>query len=985
MDIFKELKSKIPETVTRPFWSWNDKLEPDELVCQMQAMKDVGIGGFFMHARSGLVTEYLSDDWFKMIETCLDFAEQNDMQAWAYDENGWPSGATSGIVPAKDFEYQQKSLKYGSFTAALLKEPPKNILVLFKPGLNGYEILDKPVLGACYVAYDVNPYYIDTFNFDAVKYFIETTHEVYYKRFGDRFGKALKGFFTDEPQYGHPYAITWSNTFPAAFKERYGIDLITNLPKLFVAYDGYQKFRYDYFSMVAELFRESFMKQIYDWCNAHNCALTGHMMAEYGLLSQIGCTGGVMPCYEYFNMPGIDWLTRNITDPITAKQLGSVATQLGRPTLTESFACCGWDVSLEELKRIYQWQLVNGVDSLCQHLEGYTLKGLRKRDYPATLFTQWNPFFNGYDYFNKYFTKLAALLRCGKEDTEVLLIHPLFNAYLIGNGTDSNRHQLTSLDMRFKKLTDLFNGSHIPHHYGDETIMKKYGKVDGATIIIGNCRYTSVVLPAMYTLSRPVAKMLIEFAKNGGKIYATDNIPELIDGAPDTLCDELAKYLISIETDELAKTLRRNISVAENGKECESIHVRISDLEDGTKIYYLVNMSPDKVNVDFSLPGDFSADIVDVVGETETPLNVKNGKIALSFAEGEAKVLHVFAAAAIPAAEDKNIEYLQLGNTFKIEGKPKNALTIDYCRYRIDGGDWNAEIPLILLQQKLLELCRTCDIDLEYSFTVDDVSACGDLELVMETPEKYKIVINGKDFTFNDKGYYLDKTFRRSDISSYVIKGKNKIVVSGEFRQSDYVYKVISTPNIHESVTNRMTYDTELESIYLLGNFGIKEHFDYTLGEKKCIHGGREFSICKITDAVDCRDITQQGFWFYSGNLALSQKITIDKKQDTTYLIALDELRSPTAYVSVNGKFAGRFIFTPFALDVTDFLNDGENTVTITLCSGNRNLLGPHHQGMGECYAVSPRSFEKIEGSKIPQHAWTDNYNFVRFGFEIKK
>ena len=44
-----------------PFWSWNDKLDPDELRRQIRAMHDAGLGGFFMHARGGLQTAYLSE------------------------------------------------------------------------------------------------------------------------------------------------------------------------------------------------------------------------------------------------------------------------------------------------------------------------------------------------------------------------------------------------------------------------------------------------------------------------------------------------------------------------------------------------------------------------------------------------------------------------------------------------------------------------------------------------------------------------------------------------------------------------------------------------------------------------------------------------------------------------------------------------------------------------------------------------------------
>lgn len=148
--------------------------------------------------------------------------------------------------------------------------------------------------------------------------------------------------------------------------------MLPELPLLFLeSHDSY-RFRYDYYNMVSTVFRESFIKQMYDWCTEHNCKLTGHMMNEEGLVQQMYSTAGVMSCYEYFHEPGIDWLNRAISGPIVPKQLGSVASQLGRITLSESFALCGWDVSLNELKWIAQWQLVNGVTSFCPHLAAYS-------------------------------------------------------------------------------------------------------------------------------------------------------------------------------------------------------------------------------------------------------------------------------------------------------------------------------------------------------------------------------------------------------------------------------------------------------------------------------------------------------------------------------------------------------------------------------------------------------------------------------------
>ena len=50
-----------------PFWSWNEKLNVDETLWQIDEMEKAGIGGFFMHARGGLQTEYMSDEWFDNI------------------------------------------------------------------------------------------------------------------------------------------------------------------------------------------------------------------------------------------------------------------------------------------------------------------------------------------------------------------------------------------------------------------------------------------------------------------------------------------------------------------------------------------------------------------------------------------------------------------------------------------------------------------------------------------------------------------------------------------------------------------------------------------------------------------------------------------------------------------------------------------------------------------------------------------------------
>ena len=57
-----------------------------------------------MHARAGLETEYMSDEWFDSIKICIDEAKKFGMEAWAYDENGWPSGFADGELFDDGFE-----------------------------------------------------------------------------------------------------------------------------------------------------------------------------------------------------------------------------------------------------------------------------------------------------------------------------------------------------------------------------------------------------------------------------------------------------------------------------------------------------------------------------------------------------------------------------------------------------------------------------------------------------------------------------------------------------------------------------------------------------------------------------------------------------------------------------------------------------------------------------------------------------------------
>ena len=96
---FSALKNPPKRYRPSPFWSWNEKLNTDETRRQIRLMNEAGLGGYFMHARGGLLTEYMGEEWFQNGSAAIDEGKKCGMLPWGYDENGWPSGFANGIVP----------------------------------------------------------------------------------------------------------------------------------------------------------------------------------------------------------------------------------------------------------------------------------------------------------------------------------------------------------------------------------------------------------------------------------------------------------------------------------------------------------------------------------------------------------------------------------------------------------------------------------------------------------------------------------------------------------------------------------------------------------------------------------------------------------------------------------------------------------------------------------------------------------------------
>ncbi len=992
-----------------PFWSWNDALQPDELRRQIALMKKSGVGGYFMHARGGLQTEYLEQPWFDSVAVGIKAGEEHDLEPWIYDEEGWPSGFAGGKVTALGDWVYARGLRLRRIAKPSEAVQGESLLGVFACTANDAEVvpihrMEQTTNYTSYVemTHSCSPFYIDVMNEKAVRAFLDCTHEEYANRFTLDNAKGLRGFFTDEPRFSEG-PIPWSYLLPAEFTARYDYDLLEKLPALYLPCQGYRKVRHQFWAMVNDLFVNAYMRQMGEWCAQHNCKLTGHMMMEESLYSQMTGTGGGMPFYEFMQQPGVDSLRRAVNDPRIPKQVSSVAEQLGKKqVISESYAMCGWDLNFDEMRWIAGWQYVNGVNRICQHLQAYSLKGVRKRDYPPSLSYQ-QTWYDEYHRFNDYLARLGQMLSGGKKCIDVLLLHPMHSGWVSYDGT--NNEEIKQLDADFVKATLLLSGGHADYHLGDETILRRHARVlcDGR-VQVGDYTYSVIAIPSAVSVDATTVSLLTQFAAAGHPLLALGQWPLLCEGEPCEQLQELGRQAVAVSSLEdlscaLHGTQMQTISICEKGKQAQAIHCCQVKLETGGIALYMVNMDAETGHsVEIALPGNVNVCSLALDTLEKSKLATKQSKekttCNVSFLPKQSVVLIYENGIVDTAKEQAPIVRLHTdAENWRITNLDDNMLTLDACTYQIDGGAWQPKKAVIHLMQELMDLRRSCEICQRFVFTMQcDPLTLHRLAFVMEQPQQFAVTINGHPISFDSANWHKDISFCKTDILPYVLQGENVVEIAARFSQNQHVYDVLYGENVYETELNKLTYDMELESVYLLGDFGVYSQSGYKEGARNSLCTDGPFVLDTAPKQFTHGCFTTQGLAFFAGKLTVEKELIVPPNAGKVEL-DIGCPRAGLVQIQINGKMAGTFLWAPYCCDITSLVQTGTNTVAITLFASNRNLLGPHHHTKGETYSVGPISFtgkfswaeRESEAVEITpemrlQQFWQETYSFVTFG-----
>ncbi len=569
-DEFKKEDFKNPPLKNAPvyFWIWNGKVTKEKTDERLLEMHRLGVKGFYIVALpktfrptsmpTELEPEYLSRPYMEEIEYTFKKAKELGMYCWLYDEGGWPSGGACNKVMLDHPEYARRTLGCEEVTfkkSDTYKKSSDEIVAAFIDTdtfiEEGYVFSSDTVVDEYFSLPHLFEYvgsidFPDVTRREATDYFIEITHNEYKKHISEYFGNTVPVVFTDEPCMPNPF--TFREETIKAYEEKYNESIIPALPALFGKAKPDHKtaqMRIKYFDLVSHMFCDNFLKPSKDWSHQNGMELTGHMNLDHMTYGNIkGGTMFLMRALRELDVPGVDVIWRQIFPDVDCARSSEVylsnnffpryassaaAQNGGEAAMTESLAVYGNGTTFEQMRFVFGFQAIRGINIFNPALFQYERKGgMMAGEHPA--FREDQACHGDLKEFNEYLERLSYLVSVGKRVCDTALYVPIRDLWA-GVDAENIAQAIDDLGKDLEKL-------HIDFDIIDDDILEIAKGTEKGEISVGSACYKRIVmLPCKY-MSDTGYEALAEFKKNGGTVCeGTDEIssPEEIIGKADGL------------------------------------------------------------------------------------------------------------------------------------------------------------------------------------------------------------------------------------------------------------------------------------------------------------------------------------------------------------------------------------------------------------------------------------------------------------------
>jgi hypothetical protein len=993
-----------------PFWGWNCRLDSSVLEGQIESLHQMGFGGFHIHARVGLDTPYLGDEFMNCVKESDRIAAQKGMLCWLYDEDRFPSGFAGGLV-TKDVRFRARTLLLTQAEGVEYEvsreefdrrvengeKPAGYYLASYRVELKDGRLAayrrterdDGDAPGAKWNVFVVlsteDPYYnnqtyVDVLNPAAIRCFLEITYERYYEVVGSEFGKSIPAIFTDEPQLsrkwtlptadsGADVSIPFTDDFPDTYRAQYGEDLLDRLPELFweLPEGKASQTRYRFHDHMAERFAEAYMDSIAAWCGAHNLYATGHFMSERTLFSQTIRLGDCMRMYRRYQLPGIDILCDD-KEFSTAKQAVSVARQYGREGVaSELYGVTNWYQDFKGHKLQGDWQAALGITVRVPHLAWMTMAGEGKRDWPACIGFQ-SPWYREYPYLEDHFARLNTALTRGKNVVRVAVVHPIESYWLMFGPEDQTGDARADYDAQFEALISWLLFGTIDFDFLAESLLPELSGGDARAV--GKMRYDVVVMPDCRTLRSSTLRWLKCFRSSGGRVIFAGGVPELVDAVPSEKVKAFARECetVRLERSALLAALEpeRDVEIRmPNGRRSDNLFYQLR--EDGDEHWLFLCHVNRKLGRDdqpeqyrIRIRGEYQPTIYNTItGTTEscsaraeggfTILDVRlfaQDSLLLKLSPGRPK-----SASGLPEKTPRRLLSLAEPESYSL-AEP-NVLLLDSAAYLFDGGVLQSPEDILRIDDQFRKRLgwpmRGERMAQPWLFPNDEPD---EHTLELHFSVQSQIAVAGAKLALEQPEY-----------TQIYVNGCRVSAAPDSFYVDPQI-RTVPLPELHEGENEitlkiRFHHKSNVENCYLLGAFGVR-----TAGSHAC--------LVPMPEHLLFGDVAAQRLPFYAGNIVLRCNFAL-KHSEQGVVLEIPHFSAPAVGVALDGKRAGLVALTPQRLRLGD-LAAGPHILELMVYGNRYNTFGQLHNANKEYKWYGPMSYRTVECE------WTDSWQLRPWG-----
>ncbi|MGN1255858.1 MAG: glycosyl hydrolase, partial [Bacteroidaceae bacterium] len=505
------------------------------------------------------------EEYFHLYGRIGEKAREKGAQLSLYDEYGFPSGSMGCIngngvsrfknnhpgmtvkqldkteytaYPLKKFTLDLSTIS-GEVMAVAGYSAMKETSVSLRAYISNNELVWTPPLGygpwkvmvfCCVESGDPN---VDYMNPEAVKLFIEDTHEQYYRHFPDAFGTVITSTFFDEPTTYRGNGRMWTEGFNKRFEQMYGFAPDSLYPALWYSIGDYTAVaRNQLFSTRATLYAEGFMKTLAEWAEAHGIISTGHQDQEE-ILNTTCVSGDLMLDGKYMQSPGIDRIggaqpTENIYKVVSSSANNWDHTEV----MSETYGAMG-NISVDYMYQVAIEQFTKGVNNLIPHAVWYNTG-----DVTFQPELSWrNPAYNSrLRSFNTFLARMKYILcRPGQHVADIAVLYPvqtlMGGTYLDGpKGYYHGGVEIDGLDYDqvSRMLTDEIGRdfTYIHPEVLDDRCRVEQG---GLTMnnLINTEHFHTIILPSVKVISISNLRKIQQAWQQGVQVVFTTQTPSL--------------------------------------------------------------------------------------------------------------------------------------------------------------------------------------------------------------------------------------------------------------------------------------------------------------------------------------------------------------------------------------------------------------------------------------------------------------------------